>query len=181
MTCEASSSATSLPGSADGHLQLDLLDGPTTDRSGQDHAHASLSASRGKGEAPTTSDTSGPSSAISSRSAVLQASLASRLRARLEGRGSPEYVLTWKSWDMASGPQICARRASVRRTSGSGFSGWPTPTVGNASGSQQALARKERAKEKGSTLGVSVTALAHQAQMAGWVTPSARDWKTRRA
>src|SRR5690242_21166272 len=56
----------------------------------------------------------------SSPSAVLQSSLESRLRARLDVHGSPEYVLTWKTWDMPSGPLICALRASARPTSGNG-------------------------------------------------------------
>ncbi len=38
-----------------------------------------------------------------------------------------EYELTWKEWDMPSGPPICALRASARRTSDSDCSGWPTP------------------------------------------------------
>jgi hypothetical protein len=62
-----------------------------------------------------------------SKSAALQSSLESRLRARLDVHGSPEYVLTWKSWGMPVGPPICALRASQRRTSGKGFTGWPTP------------------------------------------------------
>jgi hypothetical protein len=41
--------------------------------------------------------------------------------------GSLEYELTWKTWDMPSGPPICALRASGRHKSDSGFIGWPTP------------------------------------------------------
>lgn len=64
-----------------------------------------------------------------SRSARLQSSLESRLRARLDVNGSLEYVLTWKHWNMPSQPPICALRASVRRMQGSGFIGWPTPSA----------------------------------------------------
>lgn len=47
----------------------------------------------------------------------------------LDVNGSPEYVLTWKHWDMSAGEPICALRASGRHTSGNGCSGVPTPTV----------------------------------------------------
>jgi hypothetical protein len=42
--------------------------------------------------------------------------------------GSLLYALTWKHWDMPSGPPICALRASAPRTSDSASTGWPTPT-----------------------------------------------------
>jgi hypothetical protein len=38
--------------------------------------------------------------------------------------------MTWTSWAMSSGPPICALRASARRISDSGFTGWPTPMAG---------------------------------------------------
>ena len=98
-----------------------------TDRSGQAHARANRSRSQGKVKGQTTSATSGPLFAASSPSANLQRALESRLRQRLDGRGSPLYALTWKHWDMLSGPRICALRASVRRTSGSDCGGWATP------------------------------------------------------
>ena len=74
-------------------------------------------------------DTYGPNFTDSSASANLQRALASRLRARMADYGSPGYKLTWKNWDMPSGPPICALRASVRRTSGKGYSGWQTPKL----------------------------------------------------
>jgi len=49
--------------------------------------------------------------------------------------------------------------------------GWGTPTANTPGGTpEQALDRKE-----GLSCGQSVTSLAHQAQLVGWVTPSARD------
>ncbi len=70
----------------------------------------------------------------SSPSAALQLSLESRLRRRLDGLGSPLFVLTWKHWAMPSGPPICALRASARRIDVSAFiggqlapCGWSTP------------------------------------------------------
>ena len=81
-------------------------------------------------------------------SASLQERLEANLRKRLDLNSSPEYALTWRRWDMASGPPICALRASVRRTSASVSTGWPSPTLPDAAWFA-----------------------------AGWVTPSARDWK----
>src|SRR5690606_10645841 len=94
-------------------------------------------------------------------SAVLQLSLENRLRARLDVNGSPEYGLTWKRWDMSSGPPICLLRASVRRTSAKGFGGWPTPLVDDA---------KNVTRTSG-----SYNSLVRTATMAGWRTPSASD------
>lgn len=61
-------------------------------------------------------------------------SLESRLRARLVGRGSPLYALRWRSWTMVLGAPIFALRASERTTSGSAFTGWPTPTAKSSAG-----------------------------------------------
>jgi len=47
----------------------------------------------------------------------------------MDVNGSPEYALTWSTWDMPSGPPICRLRASARRISASGCSGWPTPAT----------------------------------------------------
>ena len=107
--------------------------------------------------------TSGPSTSGSSRSADLQRSLESRLRARMAGRGSPEYALRWKRWGMALGPPICALQASGRRTSGKGFGGWPRPVVKNAT---------EQRKELRSYQDLAITA-----QQVGWATPTSRDHK----
>lgn len=74
-------------------------------------------------------DTCGPFGPNLLKSASLQSSLESRLRARLDVNGSPEYGLIWKHWDMQSGPPICAMRASARCTSDRGFIGWHTPSA----------------------------------------------------
>ena len=75
-------------------------------------------------------DISGPLFSASSPSADLQRSLESRLRRSLDANGSPEYALTWNSWDMPAGPPICRLRAWARRTSGRDCGGWPTPMAG---------------------------------------------------
>lgn len=124
--------ATSSPASAGGPKPSGLPSG--AGQSGQAHVHASHLASLEPSREPPTSATSGPSSCGSSASAALQLSLESRLRASLDVNGSPEYVLTWKTWDMLSGPPICALRASARRTSDSGSTGWASPKANNNTG-----------------------------------------------
>jgi hypothetical protein len=83
-----------------------------------------------------TSGTYGPPGPGSSASVALQSSLASRLQARLDGIGSPLFVLTWKGWDMRSGPPICAQRARGRRISDSDYISWPTPLARDRKGKQ---------------------------------------------
>lgn len=129
MTCADTHSAISSLVSPDGPMHCNSPDGQQPDPFGQAPAPASPSALLESAQEQQTNGTCGQNSSASSRSAALQLSLESRLRARMAAHGSLEYALTWKRWDMQSGPQICALRASVRRTSGSGCSGWPTPTA----------------------------------------------------
>jgi len=154
-------------GSVDGPSQLDWLDGLTTSPSGPDPALASPSAQQGSSAEQATSDTSGQPSSASSASAALQQSLENRLQAALEGTGSPEYALTWKRWDMQSGQPICALRASARRTSGSGYGGWPTArqTDGSKSVRTDQGAMNEL-KRKGGPQDLDCAA-----HLAGWPTP----------
>jgi hypothetical protein len=130
-TSTAIASVTSSPGSADGPAPCDSPDGPTTDLFGQALAPVSRSVRRGSGRGSATSGTFGPSSTASSATARLQSSLANRLLLRTDVCGSMEYVLTWKDWDMRSGPPICALRAQARPISDNACGGWPTPMAGN--------------------------------------------------
>lgn len=124
-----SPSATSSQASAPGASRSGEPGGPTTSPSGPAPAPVSPSARQAKAQGSLTSGTSGPPSTTSSLSAVLQSSLESRLRAALDGRGSPLFGLIWKHWAMPSGLPICALRASVPRTSASASTGWPTATT----------------------------------------------------
>jgi hypothetical protein len=171
---KASRSVISSPESVDGPTPCDSPDGRTIGPCGPDHAHASLTAQQALERGITTRGTYGGRSAGSSTSAALQQSLGSRLRARLDVSGSPEYALTWKQWDMPSGPPICALRASGRRTSGNGFGGWPTAAAGDSKWRHSNLASVLRRMEKGNRQ-LLLEGAAHLA--AGWVTPSSRDWK----
>lgn len=120
-----------------------------------------------------TRETCGPSSDASSRSADLQKSLESRLRARMGAVGSLEYVLTWKPLAMPSGPPICALRASARPIGGSGSTGWPTPTVNDSRGGRNRTAKRSNPNSKhhdGLTLCDAVW---------GWSTPQANEPSSR--
>jgi hypothetical protein len=100
-----------------------------------------------------TSGTYGRRGIGSSASAALQSSLESRLRARTQSLGSTLYKMTWKPWVTPSGRSRSRLRASVRRTSETGSTGWPTPT------------RAEQTRGK---------PLSEQAfTLAGWPTPNA--------
>ena len=127
----------------------------------------------------------GPLFNASSPSAGLQRCLASRLRAATDVNGSPEYVLTYKSWDMPWGVPICRLRASGRRTSGSGCGGWPTPSA--ATGGQVSPPGTSATGKTPDGRKQTVN-LQHVARMAGWPTPNAgpqndndSKWQERRA
>jgi hypothetical protein len=150
------------------------LIGQKTDRSGQDRVLASHSVSLAKAQELRTTDTFGPLFDGSLPSAGLQSSLANKLRALMAENGSPEYELTWKHWNMKSGPRICALRASARRISDSGFGGWATPAAQEPGGTpEQHLARKRSQVMNGVKMGCdAVTALSLQVQAVGWPTPN---------
>ncbi len=178
MSCEDSHDATSSPGSPDGTSRCDRQDGPTIGLFGQEVAPASRSPQQAAEALRATSGTSGLSSSASSASARLQSSLVNRLLVLMDGRGSPEYELTWSSWAMASGPPICALRASARRTSDSGSGGWPTPLAQHANGTPEDFIRRKReALARGSqSMGLVVSDLNIAAQCAtGWATPRAQE------
>ena len=88
----------------------------------------------------------------------------------MDVNGSPEYGLTWRHWNMPSGPPICALRASGRRTSGKGCSGWPTPTEQNATGGPM-----------GARHPAGWNTLQTIARLAGWPTPITNDLEKRGA
>ena len=147
MTLWGTRKPTSSPESVDGPTRYGSLDGLTTNPFGLDRVPVSPSPTLAKGAALRTSGTSGPHSGVSLQSLALQRSSESRLRAMLEGNGSPLYELTVSRWGMPSGPSIFALRASVRRIYGNGCTG----------------SLIEETSEK-------------LAARTGWATPCARDW-----
>ena len=122
----ASRNVTSSPASESGPTLCGWGAGGTTDQSGQVHVHASLSAQQAKALGLMMSGTSGLTGNGSSASAALQSWLESRLRARTQALGSTLYTLTWKPWVTPSGVSRFRLRASVRRTSATETTGWPT-------------------------------------------------------
>ena len=177
-------------GSEAGPTPSNLLAGIQLDLFGVGLAPANLSQMPEPVPGSMTRAISGPSGESLSPSAVLQLSLESRLRAHLDVNGSLECVLTWKSWDMPSGPQICALRASTRRTVDNDFTGWPTPdTVAISDGTDfetqrlALLARRERTKaavkegktKPGSGRSMTLQMAAQSTQgmipFTGWSTP----------
>lgn len=171
-TCEDSRSATSSPELASGLIPCASPDGLTISQSGPDPVRASLSARQAKAMGLLTSGTCGPTSSTSSASADLSMSLANRLQAVTQTHGSTLYKLTWKEWDTPSGLCRLRQRASVRRTSESELTGWPSPLASNVKNCYQdwlkVLARKEAGRQPN---------LQDFAVLAAWTTPTSRDWK----
>ena len=158
-----------------GRSRSDSPDGPKTKKSGPDPVPANPSASREKLERWATRGTYGPLFIGSSPSAVLQSSLENRLRARMDGTGSPEYAMIWKDWDMPSGPPICALRALKRRIADKGCTGWPTPNSGPQNDTDTKWPeRRRRAQEKHGNNGFGMT-LGMASQLAPWPTPTQDD------
>ncbi len=129
MTLPDTPNVTFLQDSGVGFTPLTLPDGRVIDPCGLALALASLSARQVKALGLRTSGIYGPPGSTSSRSESLQRSLESRLQARLSMIGSTLYTLTWKAWVTPSGVSRSRLRASVRRTSATETTGWPTPTT----------------------------------------------------
>lgn len=120
--------------SVDGPSLFGSPDGQTVGQCGQGPPPVSRFPTPARNAAWPTPATCGHSSSASSISTGLQSFLASKLRQRMDVNGSPECVLTWKDWDIGSGPLICALRARRRHTSDSAFSGLPSPAEQNSDG-----------------------------------------------
>ena len=196
MTLWDSTRCISSPGSACGVTPCARQDGRMTDPCGPEAAPANHSPAPGKGLASTIAATFGLKCSDSSMSADLSWSLASRLRARTDSLGSTLYKLTWKERVTPAGRSIPALRASARRISDSGYTGWPTPntmTGGQTSrggdrigeplmagaaqlcGWPTALAADSRGRAGAAER--KNAELPNCAELAGWPTASARDWK----
>jgi hypothetical protein len=101
----------------------------------------------------------------------LSFAIAEKFKEKTAHLGSGLYVLTWKTQVTPAGHLIPALVASAPRTSDSGCTGWPTPTKGNADGSQMAKDASPTGKRPdGSKATVS---LPQVASFAGWPTPMA--------
>ena len=156
------SNAISSPGLEDGLTPFDLLGGATIGPSGPGVVTVSRSPWREQARARLTKETSGLSFGDSSPSATLSLSLGNRLRERMANYGSLEYSLTWKRSRIASGLPISVLRASERRTSGKGFTGWPT-------------ARAEDSEQTGGHRGKPDTLTSAARTLNGWPTPKVQN------
>ena len=144
--------------------------GQMIDLFGQVPVRANLSARQAKALGLMTSGTSGPPSTTSSESDALQKFLESRLQAKTLTLGSTLYALTWKPWVTASGRSRFRLRASVRRTSETGFTGWPTPSSTVVDHKPRPPIMGNR-KPSDPQIGLADVAV----YLAGWPTPVAND------
>jgi hypothetical protein len=161
-TLQDSTSAISSPGSVAGLSPCGGQDSKALPESGPAPVRVSRFRALESDRDTQTSATFGPLFTRSSPSGDLQRCLESRLRARMDVNGSPEFALTWKDWDMPAGEPICALRASERRTGDKGCSGWPTPMAGTKA--------TEDYNEAGNTDSGRRTV-----ELCGWATPTVRD------
>lgn len=170
-------SVTSLPELESGLWPCAGRDGRTIDLFGLAPAPANLSARQAREKDFLTSGTFGQHSSTSSSSASLQLSLESKLRARTQTLGSTLYKLTWKPWVTPLGRSRFRLRASVPRTSETGFTGWPKPTAkGDTTGGGcigDALKKAAGLKRpSGASYGAK---LKETVLLAGWGTPTASE------
>lgn len=169
----------SLPELAAGPLLCESPDGTTGDKSGRGPVHVSPGLRPAGATESMTKDTcgqnssdssevTGPQSCSGSKSPAqkLSAKLTAEMAAKLMSRqfGSMEYSLTWIQHSTPARHLIYRLRASIRRTSGKDFGGWPSPAVQNSEGG---------ANPDGNT-GEHFT-LQTAAGLAGYPTPQASD------
>lgn len=207
LTLFDSDDATGSPEFSDGNSPCKLPDGPPNAPCGLAPAPVSHSAPPASGRERRTIATCGLFGSISSASRALSASLANKLRERLNMDGSTEFVQTWKRKVTPSGRPYWAHTARARRTSDSDCSGWPTPDhhgrgdTSDPEAIRQRLAASKRADSEKRQLNLQEAAqlagcstprasdgekggpnqtgetLTQHAMLTGWATPAARDHK----
>lgn len=172
MTCEGSRNATSSLAPGSGQLQLDLLAGPTTSRSGPVPARANRSRKQESVPEQMTQGIYGPTFFGSSVPAGPMQLWESRLLDRLAAVGSPEYALIWNLADMPSGPSISRLARSVRLTKEIATTGspWRSPPAGQNRGGAYSDPEKAIARmASGHTVNLE------DQIVASWPTVCARD------
>lgn len=169
MTYDHTNNATFSQVPASGQPRFAALGGLTISEYGQALRPANLSARQALELGLTTSGIFGPPCITSSNSAALNEFMVSRLRPRLSMLGSTLYTLTWKDWVMPSGLVRSRLRASVRRTSETGLTGWVTPTTRDHKDTPGMTAQRDGADR--------LDQLPRQAYLSGWGTPRASDPK----
>jgi hypothetical protein len=115
------------------------------------------------------------------RSNDLSAKLAEQLKKHLPC-GSTLYDMTWKEVVTPSGHRYWRLAALGRRTSGSEYTGWPTPVAKDDGKTPEGhLAMKRRMGERDGSFAnrTAITSLAVAALTAGWPTPTGTDAERR--
>ena len=167
-TCGPIVSATSSEELEAGQQPSVSPDGATTDLFGAAVAPVKTSAPPAKEQVARTSGTYGRIGSVSSASADLQSFLARMLRRRLDGAGSMLFSATWRRKVTPRGRQYWEHTASARRTSGSGFGSWQTPTAMTQKGGEpsatEGMARRALRRGAGNLL--------EQVALASWPTPT---------
>ena len=147
-----------------------------TDLFGQPLCPASHSAQPASKAVLTTTAISQKCGFGSPQSAALQSALASRLSQRLASGGSTLFSYALSKPTTPAGRQFFRLAASGRRTSGQGFTGWPTPIVGEKDESlEDWQIRREKMKAANPNLGDLHKPLSVTAQLSGWPTPNAME------
>ena len=142
-------------GLEDGTWHCNLQDGQKIDQCGTVRVHASRFPQQERDLLKPTSDISGPSFSISSRSAALTQSLASKLRQQSATVGSMEYRQTWSQKTTPAGRPYWAHTASAHRISANVSTGWPTPAARDYrdTGNLESSRWRKDGKERNDTLG----------------------------
>lgn len=173
MNSANSRSATSLPASAAGPVQLALLDGLTTGRSGPAPAPASRFHKPASVKGKTISGIYGPTSIGSSVPDGPLASWENRLREPLATLGSTEWPLAWKAKATPAGRWISRLAPSMRRTSEAASTGWPTPNAHPDAPNMSKTRERGRTAER-----LTEQCLGKLARdLAGWSSPANRDYR----
>ena len=113
-------------------MQLDWLDGETTDPCGQDRHHVNHSRQQENNKEQTMKGISGLSGSISSASASLQSYLESKLAQRLHTAGLTHCKPTWNRVTTPVGRSLYRLMLSGRSIDATDFGLWPAPTRHNA-------------------------------------------------
>lgn len=137
----------------DGPWPSDFAGGKTSAQSGPDRAHASHSPKLENASGSPTTATFGRSGSISSVSAALQASLESRLQARMASYGPTAPEMTLKARTMPSGRRFCRLLLSGRRIDGTDFILLPTPSAQTQEGGMR-IDGGARSRQRWQQLGI---------------------------
>jgi len=192
--CGDTTNVISSPESEGGATLSDSQDGRTINPLGREAVPVNLSPRLAKERGLLTSGTYGRAGFILSNSASLASSLASRLKPLFASVGSILFQMTWKESVTPSQRKVLLPVISVRRTSESGSTSWPTPCNqdGPNGGPSQGMDRlpgcaasswgtpAQRDYKDGSSDGtVPINGLlGRQVWMSQWITPQAKEWRS---